>query len=188
MKNRLIASLVGGIIVFVLQFLSWAFSGVHNGEMQYAPQQDEIMQSLSGYFKEDGTYLIPRPAPDASSEEMEKHEEEMKGKPIASVTYIKSYDSSMPRSMFRGFLVDLFLVFMLIYILTRGGNPTFVRWIAGSVSVGLFTFLWVPYTDRIWFQMPWSSITGYLVDAIVIWGICGAWLGWYFNRRRAVVA
>lgn len=46
----------------------------------------------------------------------------------------------MVRPMIRGFLVDLFLVFCLIYILTRAGTPTGMRIFAGSVALGLVTF------------------------------------------------
>lgn len=187
MKNRIIASLVGGIIIFLWQFLSWGVLGIHNGETRYHPQQDAIMSTLSSQINEDGVYMLPNVPPGSSREEGEKLMKEMQGRPMASVMYVKSYESNMVRSMIRGFLVDFFLVFLLIYILTRGGTPPFVRIIAGSVSAGLFTWLWGPYTGRIWFNVPWPALTGHLIDAIVAWGLCGIWLGWYLSRRSVTV-
>jgi hypothetical protein len=183
MKNRIIAALVGGIIIFLWQFLSWSAMGIHKGEMKYHPKQTEIMSTLSANITEDGVYMIPNLAPGSTRADEEKLMEEMKGKPTASVMYIKSYENNMVRSMIRGFLVDVFLVYLLIYIMTRGGTPPFVRVIAASVSTGLFTWLWGPYTAHIWFNYPWDAISGHLIDAIIAWGICGIWLGWYLNRR-----
>ena len=186
MKNRIIASLVGGIIIFIWQFLSWTISGIHDGAAKYHPQQNEIMNALSTHFTETGMYMLPTTSPDASREDQEKMMKDMEGKPYASVLYVKTYESNMARQMIRGFLIDVFLVFLLIYMLTRAGVPTLVRWIAGSVAAGLFTWLWGPYTAHNWFLMPWDAISGHLVDAIVAWGLCGIWLGWYFNRRTVV--
>ena len=187
MKNRIIASLVGGIIIFLWQFLSWNVAGIHNGDTKYHPRQTEIMNALSANITEDGMYMLPTTAPGASRADEEKLMEDMKGKPVASIMYIKSFEVNMVRSMIRGFLVDVFLVFLLIYILTRGGTPPFIRVVAGSVSTGLFTWLWGPYTGHIWFNLPWDSISGHLIDALVAWGICGLWLGWFMNRRKVTV-
>lgn len=184
MKNWIIAALVGGIIIFLWQFVSWTVSGIHSGSFRYHPQQNEIMSTLSNHFTETGVYLLPTSPPDASSEDMEKLYNESLGKPMASVMYIKSNDSNMAGSMIRGFLVDVLLVLILIYILTRNGTPNMLRMTTGAIAVGLFTWLWGPYTTHNWFQMPWDAITGHLVDAIFAWGIVGLWVGWYLNRKK----
>lgn len=184
MKNWIIAALVGGIIIFLWQFVSWTVSGIHNGASRYHPQQNEILNTLSSHFTETGVYLLPTSSPDAGREDMEKLYEESQGKPMATVMYIKSNNSNMVRSMIRGFLLDVALVLLLIYILTRNGTPNMLRITAGSIAVGLFTWLWGPYTAHNWFQMPWDAITGHLVDALLAWGVCGLWLGWYLNRKQ----
>jgi len=70
----------------------------------------------------------------------------------------------------------------LISILVRGGLPSFIGIFTGAISVGLFTFLWGPYMERNWYNVPWSAIQGHLVDSIVAWGLCGLWLGWWLRR------
>jgi hypothetical protein len=183
MKKWLIGSLVGGILVFLWQFLSWTILPLHNGEAKYTPAEKEILNSLSG-LKEDGMYRLPTAPPGANSmDDHEKLAKEMDGKPWATVIYKTAYKNDMVMPMIRGFLVDVFLVFLLIYILTRGGTPTAIRVLAGSVAVGLFTFLVGPYTMHNWFQTPNETYTGHLIDGFVAWGLCGLWLGWWLNRR-----
>ena len=183
MKKWLIGSLVGAILVFAWQFLSWTMLGIHDAEAKYTPAQDSIMNYLSSTLKEDGIYVLPTLPPGASMDEMEAHGEKMNGKPWATVTYKTAYVNGMTMPMVRGFLIDLFLVFSLIYILTRGGTPTGIRVIAGSVALGFFTWLWGPYTNHNWYQVPMDAITGHLIDALVAWGLVGIWLGWWLNRK-----
>lgn len=183
MKKWLIGSLVGAILVFGWQFLSWTVLGIHNKEARYTPNQDSILQFLSTSLKEDGIYMLPTVAPGSSAKEGMELGKKMDGKPWATVMYKNAYDHDMTMPLVRGFLIDLFLVFSLIYILTRGGTPTQMRIFAGSVALGLTTFLWGPYTMHNWFQTPEETLTGHLIDAIAAWGLAGVWLAWWLNRK-----
>ena len=183
MKKWLIGSFVGAILVFLWQFLSWTILQIHRGESKYTPNQTEILRSLSSSLKEDGMYMLPTVPPGSSMEDGQKLAKDMNGQPWATIIYKNSYEHSMTMPMIRGFLVDWFLVFTLIYILTRGAVPTRLRIFAGSVALGLFTFLVGPYTMHIWFQTPNEAMTGHLIDGIVTWGLVGIWLGWWLNRK-----
>ena len=183
MKKWLIGSFVGGILVFLWQFLSWVILNLHSGEAKYTPAQTEVINALSASIKEDGMYMIPTGPPGSTMEDHEKLAKEMDGKPWATVIYRTAYKNDMVMPMIRGFLVDWFLVFTLIYILTRGGTPTRIRTLAGSVAIGLFTFLAGPYTMHVWYQTPSETYTGHLLDAFVTWGLAGIWLGWWLNRK-----
>lgn len=183
MKKWLIGSFIGAILVFLWQFLSWTILPTHSGEAKYTAAQTEIMNSLSASIKEDGVYMLPTTPPGTSMTDREKIMKENEGKPWATVIYRNAYKMDMVMPMIRGFLVDWFLVFTLIYILTRGGTPTTIRTLAGSVAIGLFTFLAGPYTMHNWFQTPTEAYTGHLIDAFVTWGLVGIWLGWWLNRK-----
>ena len=183
MKKWLIGSLVGAIIVFAWQFLSWTMLGIHDAEAKYSPAQDSILNYLSSTLKEDGIYMLPTVPPGSSMDEMNALGEKMNGKPWATVMYKSSYENGMTMPMIRGFLIDLFLVFSLIYILTRGGIPTGMRVFAGSVALGFFTWLWGPYTNHNWYQVPMEAISGHLIDGVIAWGLVGLWLGWWLNRK-----
>lgn len=183
MKKWIIGSIVGGILVFLWQFLSWTMLGIHNSEVKYTPAQEAIMSQLSSTLKEDGMYMLPTLPSGASREEHEALGKTMNGKPFATITYRTSYEFNMVGPIIRGFLIDLFLVFSLIYILTRGGTPSPTRIFAGSVAIGFFTWLAGPYTGYNWFQLPFNAITGHLIDAIVGWSLVGIWLGWWLNRK-----
>lgn len=180
MKKYLVGSLVGAIILFAWQALSWMMLPVHDKTMKYTPAQDQIMTTLSANITEEGMYMLPSAPTKKEQQDMMKS---MEGKPWATVIYHKSLSTDMTMMMIRGFLVNVFLVISLIYILTRGSIPIARRVFSGSVALGLLTFLWGPYTGHIWFELPWHMIWGDLIDALVAWGLCGLWLGWWLNRK-----
>src|SRR6185503_14013433 len=156
---------------------------VHSGEAKYTPAEKEVINSLSTSIKEEGVYMLPTAPPGASMSDREKVMKDNVGKPWITVIYRNNYQIEMAMPMIRGFLIDVVLVFILIYVLTRAGTPTSMRIFAGSVAVGLFTFLVGPYTMHNWFKTPTEAYTGHLLDAFVAWGLCGLWLGWWLNRK-----
>ena len=184
MKRWIPGSFIGAIIVFAWQALSWMVLPTHKDFGKYTPQQENILNAITSGINEDGHYMLPTVPKDASMEEMEKVGKAQDGKPMAMIVYNSKYEYGMTMPMIRGFLVNLFLVFTLIYIITRGGVPTFTRTVAASVAAGLFAWLWGPYMSNVWYQAPFSMISGQLVDSLVAWGLCGLWLGWYLNRAR----
>jgi hypothetical protein len=181
MKKYIIGSIVGGILIFAWQGLSWMVVGVHDSSMKFHPAQKEIMDVISSNTTEEGLYMLPSAA---TKEEREALMKEMEGKPWASIIYHKTFKSDMTMRMIRAFLIDVFLVISLIYILTRGGiTPIPRRVFSGSVALGLAFFLWGPYMGHVWFDLPWHMIKADLIDALAAWSLCGAWLAWWLNRK-----
>jgi hypothetical protein len=182
MKKWIIGSLVGAILVFAWQFFSWNMLGVHNGSEKYTPAQDSIISVLSSTLTEEGMYLVPTSPPGTSMDDKTKMMKERVGKPYASIMYVKSFSNGMTTPIIRGFLTDLLLVVLMISIMVRGGLPSFTGIFTGCIAVGLFAFLWIPFMELNWFQGTWAAIKGDLIDAIVAWGLCGLWLGWWLRR------
>ena len=138
MKKYVIGSLVGAILVFAWQFLSWSMLGIHDAASKYHPAQDSIINMLSSTITEEGTYMLPTTPPGSDMKAEEELMKTMKGKPFATITYKKSWDDNMARPMITGFVIDFILVILLISILTRGGLPTFIGIFTGSIAVALF--------------------------------------------------
>lgn len=182
MKKWLIGSLVGAILLFAWQFISWAAAGLHDAEYKYHPQQDQILSAISATLKEDGQYMIPRTAPGASWEEHEKEMKALVGKPTAIITYKNALEDNMVSSMIRGFLIDLVLVLLLIYVLNKRADVSMGGAYMTTIAIGFIAWLWYPYTQHNWFQTPVVVITGALMDWIVAYSILGIWLGFWLRR------
>ncbi|NNE26646.1 MAG: hypothetical protein HKN09_07365 [Saprospiraceae bacterium] len=179
MSRLLIGSLVGGLLIFLWQFMSWSMLNVHKAEFKYTENQEAIITALNENLSEDGGYFIPMPAPDASKEEMEAVHTDAQGKPWAHINYHASYDVNMPMNMIRGYLVDVVAVFLLCWILMHFKELDMKTTVLSAMAVGVIGYLVISYTNAVWFEV---NTIGHLIDNIVQWGLCGVWLGWWLNR------
>jgi hypothetical protein len=181
MKKLIIGALVGGILTFAWQTLSWTALELHGSSQEYTPKQDSILQYLSTQFSEDGSYFLPNIPPGSSAEDQEKLMASSEGKPWAQIHYHKAMKTNMGANIFRGFLVSILMVAMLIWILQKIPNATFSTIFIASIFVGLIGFIHFPYSTYIWYET--RDIRANMLDAIVMWGLCGAWLGWWLRKK-----
>jgi hypothetical protein len=180
MKKQLIASLVGGIILFIWQFLSWSMLPTHHAEYGYTPNQDRIIEALNQNLSEEGTYMVPGVPPGTPHAEAEALMAPNMGKPWASIHYHKSFSVDMGMNMFRGFVADFFALLLLTWVLLKFEVLNMRNAVQASIFVGLVGYLTIPYLRNIWFE---EDSIGYLIDTLVSWGLVGVWLGWWLPRK-----
>lgn len=179
MKKQLIASLVGGLILFLWQFLSWSMLNIHASEFQYTANQDQIMENLAQNLEE-GSYFMPGVPPGSSNEAQQAAMENSIGKPWATISYHKSMDMSMGMNMFRGFTADILAAFFLVWLLMKFSAVDMKTAVFAALALGGASYITTAYLSSIWFE---SSSIGYLIDAVVEWGLVGVWLGWWLPRN-----
>jgi mannose/fructose/N-acetylgalactosamine-specific phosphotransferase system component IID len=180
MKKLLIGTLVGGLLVFGWQTLSWTMLNLHEAEYKQAPGQDAVISSLSNQLTEDGQYFIPQPNTGATAKEKEDFTKNLEGKPWAVVNFHKAYKVDMTTNIIRGLLTALIAVFLVCWILSKQ-NSTFATTFISCLLIGLVGYLFIPYSGHIWFETPGART--HLIDTFVAWGLCGIWLGWWLNRK-----
>ena len=83
--------------------------------------------------------------------------------------------------MGRSLLVDIFIIWLLCWLLAKIPSPSFSTIFGGTLATGIIVFLNAPYTLHIWFGS--FDLNAHLIDALVSWGVTGLWLGWWLRRR-----
>lgn len=185
MKKTIIGSVVGAIIIFIWQFISFAAVNLHKPAQQYTDKQEAIMSFLNGQGLKEGGYVMPIVPETASQSEMEAAMKATDGKPWARVEYHNTAQNSvnaMVINMVRGLLVNIVIVFLFCWLIGKIANPGFGTIVGGALAVGIIAFLNQPYTLFIWYKSfdIWAS----LLDALMMWGLAGLWLGWWLRRGR----
>ncbi len=192
MKKILIASLVGGIILFAWHSLSWMIMPTHLDTFHYTPAQDSILKVLKNSGITSGAYLMPaadsRNATAFDANYRKKCEEMMNtnvGKPMATIFYKDAMPTMSGTQFFYGFLFELIAVFCacLLLSLAYQSNASFLmRW----WMVMLFAVIYVmqaPMPGHNWMNEPWHYTTGFIYDAFIGWGLAGLWLASYLKRK-----
>jgi len=182
MKKLLIGALIGGIILFFCQFLSWTVLNWHNNAYRYTPKQDAIMSALSAQIDKDGQYMIPNLPASASREDHENAMKTMDGKPWALVAYHSAKNMNMVPNIIRGLIVDILIIGFFCALISRMNALNFTAILISSLFVGLIVFFNVPYTHHIWFQD--FDLMAYFWDCLVGWAAVGVWLGFLYGRKK----
>jgi hypothetical protein len=186
MKKTIIGSIVGALIIFIWQFLSFGLINFHKAGQDYTDKQDAIMSFLNNQGLKEGGYVMPTVPSTASRDEMEKSMEATNGKPWAKIEYHNVAENSagaMTMNMVRGFLVNFVIVLLFCWMISKMTAPSFGTIATAAIVVGLIAFLNQPYTGFIWYKI--FDIWAYFLDAVVAWGLTGLWLGWWLRRGRS---
>ena len=176
-----IGSLVGGIILFMWQFLSWGVLGFHWPAQQYTPKQDSILAYLNTQFDSSGGYILPNTPKGSSNDDMKKLDEASKGKPWAQIQYHTSLDTNMGVNMAKNFVTNFIMVLFFCWIISGYATNSFGKTFIAAILLGLIVFLHASYTEYIWYKT--FDLEGHLADYLVGWGATGIWLGWWLNRK-----
>lgn len=169
MKKHLLFSIVGGIILFVWQFLSYAMPNFHQKANTYTPLQDTILATLQGVGLEEGMYMLGMPDPD-DPEAMKKYQE-METSTWATLNYRINDSNGMAMPMTRGVVVCIIISAILFMLFNQQKDPTLIKRIVLALGIGLIGFFFVPYSNFIWYKEP--DVFAHLLDAIVPWMILG---------------
>jgi mannose/fructose/N-acetylgalactosamine-specific phosphotransferase system component IID len=187
MKKVIIGSIVGALIIFIWQFLSFGAINFHKPAQDYTEKQGEIMTYLNGLNLKEGGYIMPNMPEGATMDDHEKLMKESNGKPWASLQYHSKNESTtndMIMNMVRGFLVNIVILLLFCWLVRKMNATAFSTVVLSALVVGLIVFFNGPYTGHIWYKTfdIWASF----IDAIVSWGLTGLWLGWWLRRGTSL--
>ena len=177
MTKMIVGAFVGAILLFFWQFASWTFMPVHKAEFKYTETETEILAALDGL--EHGSYMVPGTPPGTSMDDEQALLEESVGKPWAYIHYRPEAKMTMGMNMFRGFAANFVAVLLLCWVLVKIGENSFFTTLKACLAIGILSYCTTSYSESIWFE---TNSLGNLTDALVGWGLCGAWLGWWLNR------
>jgi len=177
--KKIIGTLVGALILFIWQFLSYGPLNVHTKQMDYTPAQDELLAAIEKSGIPPGEYFLPRTPIDMPSAVAHKARAKTVGKPWAMIQYHSELKDQMVPNLIRGFVIDFLAVYILCWILLQFADLSVSRAIMTSVGAGLIGYFTINYLNHIWFE---TTSLPYLLDAIVPWTAIGAWLGWWLRR------
>lgn len=183
MKKIIIGSLVGAILLFAWQSLSWMILGLHDNALKYTPTQDSLMTAISSNLKEEGQYMMPSVPATATQKDMEECIAKNDGKPWAIVTYHKTRNMDMMIPIIRGFLICLVCLWICCLAIGRLANKSFTSVFTTALSFGIMCFLFVWYMGHNWMDTGWDVLKGELIDDVVGWSLAGVWLGWWYGGK-----
>lgn len=180
-----VSALVGAIILFVYQAMSWMALGIHNDSFKYTENQAAIMECLNENLDEEAMYFLPYfDMKTTSHEDQQKMHEANLGKPWAMITYHEAMSNDMGRKAGMGF-VSCFLICLIIsMVLINISTAGFAMRMFLVLSLGLLVMLGGPLYQANWFYTPSHNLSGELIDIFLGYLLAGAWMSWWTGRGQ----
>lgn len=182
MKKMIIASIVGGIIIFLWQFVSYAGANLHKDAVRYTDKEQNILAFLESQGLPEGGYMLPNTPPGATMDEQQAIWDKMEGNPWVSIQYHKKFEGGMTMNMIRGLISNFIIIYLFCWILMKIPSLNFRTTLIASLGLGMIVFLNSYYANYIWYKN--FDIRANLIDSIVAWGLVGLWLGFYLTRKK----
>lgn len=184
MKNVVIGSLLGGLVLFIWGFLFWGLSPFAYSALSHAAPDDATAgQALMQHFPRTGTYYIPGPhnPPDQLKT---LHE----AGPVAFVFFNREGKPLMaPSVMITGFVHCIVLAFLVALALNSLGNalPGYGERVRLIVLVGLAASLWGPVAQIIWWYYPPAWQWWVAFEQFVAWVLLALVLARFVRPKAA---
>ena len=175
MKNPVAYMFVGGLVLFIWQFLSFAALNLHGRAQSYTPKSDEIIDFLESIDLEHGMYALGAPSPEERSDPglQEEYLKRTEGNNWGVLNYQPNWTNNMFPNLGRGLFMNLLTALLLFQVIRGMGDRSLKRRISVAVAVGWMGFMFYPYSNFIWFKNP--DIWAHLIDATVPFVL----LGWF---------
>jgi hypothetical protein len=181
-KRVLLATLVGGIIVFIVGSILHTVSGLAAVGVKALPQEDAVLSAMRAAIHESGFYVFPAPnmAPGRSKEQVQSDMAAYAAKYQQGPTGILAYSAggaaiSYGRLLGGEFATDVVSAFFLACILAMGAGGVGSYWkrVFAVTFAGVFAGLFLGLEYWNWYNFPTNYTCAYIAVIVIDWFFAG---------------
>jgi hypothetical protein len=177
----IVSALVGGVLLFLWQSLSWTVLDLHGNAINTAAEgQVEILDRMVKHLDQN-MYYLSHADPDA---DMAMQNAQMEGKPVAIVNFIPNHEYAMAPLMIRGLIHAILVAGVISLILSRSRAKAFMsRWLI-VMGFALVLILFDTLGDMNWWYHPMNWVWPEAIDYLAMFGLSGLWMAWWMGRGQ----
>ena len=182
-KRVLLATLVGGIVVFIVGSLCHTVLGLGEVGVKAIPQEDAVLAGMRAAIHDSGLYIFPAPnmTPGRTKEQqqadMSAYAAKYQQGPSGILVYSTGSGVALNYGKLLGgeFAIDVVSAFFLACILAMGAGGVSSYWkrVFAVTLAGLFAsvFLGLEYWN--WYGFPTNYTCAYIANGFLDWYFAG---------------
>ena len=185
MKRTVITVILGTLILFIWNAVSWMALPFHAQSMQNIPESAINTNVLKESMPEDGVYHYPG-LPENESEAAHKAvEEKLTAGPRITMMVYKSGSTSFfdPMNFIWNFIFNLITVILLMGIVKRLGNHSTRNILWTTIATGLVISFMSDLPTMNWFMFPLDYTLANILDYMVMMTLLGLLFANYTYKR-----
>lgn len=192
MIRKTMASLLGGLIIFIWGTISWAVLQWHLSSMAALPNGGEMTATLDQAGAASGVYFYP-PTPDASdANAVQQWQEKYGGGSYISmlVYHDKGYTESMGSMFLTGFVLNVAGAGLVVFILCISGTreQSYLRRVGLIALLGIFASVVGPLAEWNYFGFPASFSIPIFLDGVISWSLAGLVIAAFLKPTAAATS
>ncbi len=181
MNNKFVIAILAALVAFIWSWISWMALPFHNQSLNKFQNEDVVSLALKSNAPKSGIFILPfcnKDDKDLSKEEkqaaMDTHMTKVKEGPYAFVSIMPDgIEFDMGKAMAIGFLKDVIVAFLLIWLLSKTSGLSFIGKV-GFVKIAALSGAIVSILPNwIWWGFPTDFIVLALIDVAIAWGLAG---------------
>ncbi len=193
MKKFVLASLVGGIVLFVWSMLAWMVLPYHAASLRAVSDEDMLRNALRSSVHEKGAYAIPHsPAMGSDKAAMDAYVQKVKEGPNGMLLYDPSgMDPMMPGQMVIGLVIYVFSAALAAWFLSRStaAEGSYFSRVIYCGMLGVFISVVSHLVAWNWMGFPGDFVRDMIIDTIIGWILAGAAIAAFVKApKRAAVS
>jgi len=189
MKKTILATLLGGVILYVWSFIAWVFLPLHTSHLHAIPNEDAVVSLLRTSLDKEAVYIFPKnPSFGSDQATMDAYVAKMKLGPTGLIFFNPfGQDPMMPGQMIIGFVLDLLSAFVVVWFLLRSTalSSSYLGRVAFCGMFGIFTAVFTHLMYWNWMGFPAEFTKGLIVDGIVSWLLAGCGIAAIIKSAKA---
>ena len=175
MKRTVITVIVGTLILFIWNAVSWMALPFHAQSMQTIPEAAINTDDLKAQMTEDGVYHYPGLPENESEAAYQEIEEKLAAGPRITLMVYKSGSTSFfdPMNFVWNLIFNLITVILLMGIVKRLGNHSTRNILWTTIATGLVISFMSDLPTMNWFMYPLDYTMANILDYLVMMTLLG---------------
>ncbi len=186
-KRIIITAIVGTLILFAWNALSWMVLPFHSNALKNIPEKAMNAEMLKQNLESDGVYHYPGLPENNTPEGWAPIQEKLKTGPRITLMVYKSGETSVfsPSSFLTGLLFNLLTVLLLLFIIKKIENKSSRNIIMLSLAFGLLISFARDFPQMVWYLYPLHFTLIEVFDTLISFLLLGLFLGLYSFKPNA---
>jgi hypothetical protein len=177
MKTLVKGALSGGLIAFMWVNISWMVLPWHGKTISTLDNDVQVSESLKNNVFTSGLYILPW-TENKSEEAMAEIHQKMEIGPFAyMVVHPNGLKVNMTQMMLLGLLFNIFVAFILTYLLTKTKGLSYLQKVGFVKMTALAGALVIVVPNLIWWHFPLGYSLLTIIDVGFAWGFAGLAIG-----------
>ena len=176
MKKLLIGSIIGGIILFVWGWISWAILPIHTSSIRNINNEEAVVSAMHINMDQKGVYIFPGMPTVQDQTLQDEYLQKYQQGPVGMIIYDpEGSDPMMPNQMIVGFILSVIASYVAGWFLSRStaaASPYFAR-VTYCGMLGVFVSLVSHLVNWNWMGYPLDYTMAWTMDAVIGWILAG---------------